>query len=58
MEKHDIWIQINPKPTHDRSLLMNQMKIFGNWQSAFVTDSNIIDLLVNLNANANSKIDD
>ena len=26
MEKHDIWIQINPKPTHDCSLWMNQMK--------------------------------
>ena len=58
MEKHDIWIQINPKPTHDRSQWMNQMKIFGNWQSEFVTDSNIIDLLVNMNTNANSKIDD
>ena len=34
------------------------MKIFGNWQSEFVSDSNIIDLLVNMNANANSKIDD
>ena len=29
-----------------------------NWQSEFVTDSNIIVLLVNMNANANSKIDD
>ena len=58
MEKHDIWIQINHKPTHDRSLWMNQMKIFGNWQSELVSDSNIIDLLVNMNANANSKIDD
>ena len=28
MEKHDIWIQINPKPTHVRSLWMNQMKRF------------------------------
>ena len=37
---------------------MNQMKIFGNWQSEFVTDSNIVDLLANMNANANSKIDD
>ena len=37
---------------------MNQKKIFGNWQSKFVTDSNIIELLVNMNANANSKIDD
>ena len=27
MEKHDIWIQIYPKPTHDHSLWMNQMKI-------------------------------
>ena len=53
MEKHDIWIQINPKPTHDCSLWMNQMKM---WE--FVTDSNIIVLLVNMNANANSKIDD
>ena len=58
MEKHYIWIQINPKPAHDCSLWMNQMKIIGNWQSEFVTDSNIIDLLVNMNANANSKIDD
>ena len=58
MEKHDICIQINPKPTHDCSLWMNQMKNCGNWQSEFVTDSNIIDLLVNMNANANSKIDD
>ena len=38
MEKHDIWIQINPKPTHDCSLWMNQMKMFGIWQSEFVTD--------------------
>ena len=37
---------------------MNQMKIFGNWQSEFVTDRNILDLLVNMNANANSKNDD
>ena len=58
MEKHDIWIQKNPKPTHGRSLWMNQMKIFGNWHSEFVTDIKIIDLLVNMNANANSKIDD
>ena len=58
MEKHDIWIQRNPKPTHDCSPWMNQMKMFGIWQSEFVTDSNIIDLLVNMNANANSKIDD
>ena len=37
---------------------MNQSKIFGNWQSEFLTDRNIIDLLVNKNANANSKIND
>ena len=54
MEKHDIYIQMNPKPTHDCSLWMSQMKIFGNWQSEFVIDSNIIDLLVNMNANAKS----